>query len=247
MLALPSALSRATLLATLLLPLHTTFSVAQEADAPVTLTGTVVDAASGAPLAGAAVLVEGKRVVYSDAEGRFSVYRVPRGEGAIFVELLGYEPLVSPLDVQGAADLVLELSANPLMLEGIEVVGDRFRRRRNAVATSVRAFERKDLVSTASFSAEEFVRTRAGLVPAPCLVQTIGEDCAYVRGRPEPVTVYVDDARSVGGLAHLQMYRPQDLYLVEVFSGGRQIRAYTNWYFENVTRGKIFPMPILSF
>lgn len=232
------------LLALLLAPLSS--GDAQEADRRA-ITGQVVDAESGTALFGALVAIEGSdRAVLSDAEGRFSLPDVLAGAHQVMVAQLGYDTLrvnAAP----GGAPLTLALTPNPVLLEGIQVVTDRFRRRRNAVASSVRAFDREQLLASAALDARDFVSRTTGLVPTSCLSSMSLTPCAWVRGRPEPVRVYIDDNPTVGGLDHLAMYQPHELYLVEVFSGGRHVRAYTNWYMSQAARGKIFPPPLIFF
>jgi hypothetical protein len=68
--------------------------------APVSVSGTVVDAGTRAPIAGAVISVDGRSIV-ADANGAFVVTLSP-GRRTIEVVAPGYFPLVSPLDV-GAA------------------------------------------------------------------------------------------------------------------------------------------------
>lgn len=219
----------------------------EEAEIAGTIAGRIVDAESGRPLFGALVTIEGTdRGVLSDAEGRFSLSRMLAGEHEIMVAQLGYDTLRIGA-ITGGDPLRLALDPNPVLLEGIRVVTDRFRRRRNAVATSVRAFDREQLLVSASSDAREFVSRNAGLVPTSCLGFASPTPCAWVRGRPQPIRVYIDDNPTVGGLDHLAMYQPHELYLVEVFAGGRHIRAYTNWYMSHAASRKLLPQPLIFF
>ena len=50
--------------------------------------------------------------------------------------------------------------------------------------------------------------------------------------------VYIDERRAAFGLSQLRVYRPEDFYLIEVYSGGRIIRAYTPTFIERMARGE---------
>lgn len=229
-------------LAVLLLPPP---AASQQAESLPRLHGVVVDAESGTPLPGAVVRVGDRRAVIAGAQGRFDFGELPRGSYQVRADQLGYDSLRLVVAHGEGEPLRLALQADPVVLQGIQVVADRFRTRRNAVAASVRAFERSQLLGTAAPDALAFVSERTGLTPIPCPGRLLTVDCAWVRGRQEQVRVYIDDAPTAGGLDHLRMYQPHELYLVEVFSGGRQIRAYTNWYVELAGRGRVTPPFIL--
>lgn len=131
------------------------------------------------------------------------------------------------------------------MLEGIQVVSNRFRRRRNAAATSVAVFERGALLSSSAQNAWQFIQDRTGITRATCWGALEMHSCAHVRGRVRRVAVYIDDMPAPGGLDHLAAYPPHDLYMVEVYGGGRHIRAYTNWYMSLAAKQRLQPMPFV--
>ena len=54
--------------------------------------------------------------------------------------------------------------------------------------------------------------------------------CVLRRGSATEPRVYIDEAPIIGGLQFLGMFRPYELYLVEVYSAGLEIRAYAHWY-----------------
>ena len=73
-----------------------------------------------------------------------------------------------------------------------------------------------------------------------------GSMCTFRRGRMTPVQVYIDETPTFGGLAELESYRPQELFLIEVYGGGSQIRIYTTRFMDRIARsGKLLnPIPI---
>ena len=70
----------------------TTFAQAQTTQ---TIRGQVTDVASGEPMTGATIMVDGQTdmATVSDADGRFAIQKVPVGRHTIKVSFVGYEPL----------------------------------------------------------------------------------------------------------------------------------------------------------
>ena len=70
----------------------TTFAQAQTTQ---TIRGQVTDVASGEPMTGATIMVDGQTdmATVSDADGRFAIQKVPVGRHTIRVSFIGYEPL----------------------------------------------------------------------------------------------------------------------------------------------------------
>jgi hypothetical protein len=240
----PGTLLPPVLLALLLLP---GALAAQESPAARhgQLSGVVVDDRTGEPVRGALVALPGlRRAAVTGERGEFTLPNLAPGEHPLVVTQLGYDTLraSAPVTAGQASELEIGLDPNPVLLEGIRVVADRLQRRRNAVAVSIRAFDRSQLLTSAAGDALDFVSQRSGFARTVCPGSLAGS-CAWVRGRPEPVRVYIDDMPTVGGLDHLAMYRPHELFLIEVVSGGRQVRAYTNWYMEQAAKRRWNPAP----
>ncbi len=64
------------------------------------LTGLVVDEKNQEALAGAAIVVDGKKY-YSDLDGNFAIRNVKPGRYSVAVELISYEPAVMEVDLTG--------------------------------------------------------------------------------------------------------------------------------------------------
>lgn len=211
------------------------------ADGPFALTGTVVDDA-GRPLLGAFVSIEDSEWGSLTGEsGRFELPDVTAGTVSITVELLGYETLRWTGAVRADTPLTLTLAPRPILLEGLEVVTNRFESRRKAAATSVRWFDRSDLATSVEYDVLDFVASRAGLSRVPCR-GTWTTECFMVRGRPVAPTVWIDEAPMIGGMDYLRTFRPHELYMVEVYAGGRQIRAYTPQFMEQAAKVRLQPI-----
>ena len=207
-----------------------------------------LDASTGAPLHGAFVALQYHDWgVLADENGRF-VLRVDRSPAYVVVsENLGYGKNTIELLDEEPEDLEIRLQSSPIQLDGIRVMVDRFRSRRRAVSTSVRAFSREDLLTSASRDVADYIQTRVGRPIRECPVRSaFASMCTFRRGRLTPVQVYIDEMPTLGGLAELESYRPQELFLLEVYGGGSQIRIYTTHFMDRIVRsGKLLnPIPI---
>jgi len=211
------------------------------------LVGRVIDAATGTPLVGAFVHLDGEDWgVLTDDEGGFRLPGVPDGLLSLMVEQLGYVKSVQRARViEGGGPVLLALEPDPVLLEGIQVVTDRFERRRKALAVPSQAFDREELVTSPAFNVLDFVTARTLLRPVPCGTLSFDGICAYVRGSLRPVSVYVDEAPLLGGLDYLEMIDPRELQRVEVYRSGAHIRVYTQAFMERAGRARLTPLGVL--
>ncbi len=211
------------------------------------LTGRVIDATTGAPLVGAFVHLDGEnRGVLTDAEGRFGLPGVFNGMNTVGVEQLGYVDYVETLALpEEAGPVLFALEPDPILLEGIQIVTDRFERRRMALAIPSQAFEREDLIDASSFNVLDFVRTRSFLWTVRCNPSFMDSTCAYYRGRLQPVSVYLDEMPFIGGIDLLTTMHPQELHRIEVYRGGTHIRLYTEQFMKRAGRTRLTPLAIL--
>jgi hypothetical protein len=219
---------------------------AQEPDPPTPfdLVGTVTGEA-GQPLAGAFVSLEGSEWgSLTDEAGRFRIPDVDGGRIALTVQQLGYDTLRWEGPVAAGEALALRLSPRPVVLEGLHVVADRFESRRRGVPRAVRWFDRAALATSPQRTALDFVSTRAGVIEVPCHGRW-SDHCLIVRGRLTEPSVWIDEVPVIGGIEYLDMVHPSELYMVEIYAGGRQIRAYTNQFMERAAETRLMPIPIL--
>lgn len=92
------------------------------------LTGTVVDAETGDPLADANVFIAvSMRGTATDAEGRFRLTNIPLGAQRLYVSVIGYEPEARNLNLREARTYEFEFELQPTVLEseGVVVEGER--------------------------------------------------------------------------------------------------------------------------
>ena len=235
-------------LALIAVALLTRDALAQETTGSVDfdLRGTVVDQASGQSLTGAFVsMTDSEWGSLSNDEGQYRIPRVRAGSVSLTVELLGYETLAWTGTVAEGDMPILQLVPQAIVLEGLRVVTDRFRSRRNATATSVRAFDHDALSTTPQETVLDFVSVRAGLIRTRCSGRAIASVCFFVRGREAESVVYVDEMPVIGGLDYLEVLRPHELYMVEVYGQGRHIRVYTNHFMERAAKKRLRPVALL--
>ena len=207
-------------------------SYAQEKSTPakVEVSGVVLSALTGEPVAAAVEIPGLRRTRYANASGRFSFGRLRPGSYGVMVYALGYKTLIDELVVAERTVVTIELQPDPVVLEGIEVVVSRLEARRLSAPISVRVYEERELLSTTAFDAEEFVRRRA-LWPAR-------PGGFFGLARTASSAVYIDERLAPFGLSQLGFYRPDDFHLIEVYGGGREVRAYTPQYIERLARGE---------
>jgi hypothetical protein len=179
----------------------------------------------------------------TDENGRFVVRNAVPGRLELVVEQLGYETLEWVGVVTPTTTLDLRLAPQPLVLEGLTVVADRFQARRNATATSVRWFDRGALATAPHESTLDFLSAR-GVTRIRCR-SDFGRDCVRVRGQLVVPTVWVDEAPILAGMDYLDVIPPHELYMVEVYASGRHIRAYTSQFMEHSAKTGLHPIPFM--
>lgn len=205
--------------------------------------GVVIDDATGQPLANTLVSIEASEwASLTTEDGRFLLCGVGEGTHVVTAEQLGYATLKAYVETSREGDLnVVRMRPDPILLEGLEVVTDRFERRRKAAATTVRAFDQEDLARSGYWTAAEFVASRAGVFTTIC---EGGTTCVVRRGRKVNPTVYLDEFPLIGGWFQLETLPTSQLYMIEVFSRGAHIRAYTHGFMERAAKVRLAPFPI---
>ncbi len=212
--------------------------VAAQTPSGVTVTGTITDAASGLPVAGAAVIFDHSgRTVWTDDHGRF-VARVEPGAERLTVRQLGYaDARLGATIADGMQPLALTLQPDPVLLKQLEVIGTRLESRSYAALMSVHAFETRELASATSWSVFDFLKSRGAINLMPCRRATM-RWCVWSRGAVIPAQVYLDGGRLYGGIDELEFMPMTDLYRVEVYRRGAYIQVLTSWWVARVARGK---------
>lgn len=151
------------------------------------LRGEVVSSATGEPIAGAWVAMEGYgRGTYSRGNGDFRLPDVPAALRRFDVRALGYMPRTLPLDPT-TGQQVVELDPDPEVLPGLRFLMAHLEDRRNAG----RLFDRESLAFSGAYDLGELLRMRG--------VRRVRKFC-------------LDEETAPG----LQTVPPEDFYMVEI-------------------------------
>lgn len=222
-------------------PAPITAQPACEPDQP-RIVGLVVDAGTAAPLEGTLVsAAESSQAWLTTDSGRFLLCEVGPGTHSVTLERLGYETLTVQATADAAGNVArFQLEPRPILLEGLEIVMDRFSQRRRAAATVVRTFDQAAIARSGQWAAGDFVVSRAGVFMAPCGAGR----CVFYRGTRVSPMVYLDEVPLVGGWSHFETLPTSLLYMVEVYGKGTHIRAYTHAFMERAAQNRLAPLPI---
>ncbi len=262
-----SVLARCTAAFALALALPATTG-AQEAEQPpvrVALDGVVYDVLTGTAVAGAAVYLEDEGYgVLADSLGYFRFEDVAAGFQVVAAIQFGYEESNARIDVpEDGAFLEVELVPQPILLEGVTAVVDnittmerRMRSRRRAAAFQTRAFDQERLLRSAASSLLEFLQWETRHFPVPCpagagvfgvgsrMTPNSSSRCIIRRGRAISPRVYIDEVPAFGGLDDLDTYPTAQIYALEVYSQGAEIRAYTYNFMQRMAHRPMALIPL---
>ena len=212
--------------------------VPQSREAPTfTLAGQIVDAVNERPIIAAVIKVPDlRRFVFSDVRGRFLFPDFPEGTWDIVVAQLGYHTLEGSVTVAEGNGLHFRLEPDPVALEEITAGGltykTRLARRRNRSLAPSYVLEGEALLTSAKDNVWDLVGWQHGFHFEG--YNDFGCPMATIYGVRARVGLYIDDRAVRIGI--FEEFRPQDFALVEVYSYGGAIRAYTQQYLDRMTR-----------
>ncbi len=210
------------------------------------VSGRVMDKASGAPVQTAIIRFEDlQRAVVADSMGRFALDKIPQGTHYVEIARLGYVAATDFVRIIADHDsMLVELVPQPLVLEAVTAIANRLERRRQRVASMVRAFDTKRLATSTS-NLRQFLTSYAAPITNCPAGRSRGTDdnCVIARGDYRPLTVYMNEMPFVG--APLDLYYPHEFELVEYYPGSNMIRLYTTAFLERVAKGKAHISPVL--
>lgn len=236
-------LAAAVALAVLAVALLTRSALAQDIQ-EFDLTGSVVGE-QGRPLVGAEVsLADADWGVLTDRDGRFVLPDLIPGRVELHVRQLGYADarwtgVVGP----GSDAPLVRLEPKAVMLEGLKVVADRFESRRRGYPHASRSFEREDVILSGYSSMADWLHGRGGLFLTDCRTG-FASTCVWSRGSAVAPQVYIDEAPVFAGIQYLSMIQPHEVYRVEIFRRGRQIRVYTQNFMARAARTRLQPIAL---
>jgi hypothetical protein len=220
--------------------------------ASVLVSGVVRNARTGTPVPWASVVLSQDAVrplgrASSDPQGVFSIGEVPTGGYFLRLQAIGYVSRYHVVSVSAPPETMeLEMEPDSVILRGVTRFTGYLRGRRNYAAGINFGYGQDRLHYTAAPSVTQFLELETSLFLVECSAeaQAIGTLCIVARGGAvvEP-SVYIDEIPIMAGLEVLRSYSPSELYLVEVFGGGRSIRAYTYPFMERMARKPMALLP----
>ncbi len=211
--------------------------------------GTVVDASTGRPIAGAQVAVQGTQLgSLTDNRGRFLVLNVPGERVTLRVVMIGYRDLTVTVEV-GRGDLVLEMNETAIALDEIVVTGVAGAQQARAIGNAVSKLRAADVeVIAPAIDIQKMVSAR---VPGVRIMNTGGEvgtgGVMRIRGSssltlPPTPLVYVDGVRvngvdnsaALGGVgfdfaqqpSRINDFNPEDIESIEIIKGPAAATLY---------------------
>ena len=206
-----------------------------------TVSGVVVDGATGMPMPGVHVwLPAEEQGVATDSAGTFQVPGVALGPSLVQVERVGYGRQLRPITVSPEAPPIqLVMRPDSAVFAGLPAVSSALRGRRNSVPTVVIALDAERLRRTGVDDARLVVQNFTHTHVVACQGVARSHWCVEVNGRAIEPNVCIDGVPAWGGLDELQQIRPHELYLVEVYGlTGGTIRAFTHAYIEAMARAE---------
>ncbi len=132
----------------------------------VTITGTVLNADTGEPLAGANVFIKDSFLGAStDANGRYKIQRVPAGEVMLKASYIGFESVTKELvfNPEKTIQVSFELSPVAIQTEQIIVTGSRQPEELASAASSVNVLNRKDIQRRNEFTIDQALHSVPGV------------------------------------------------------------------------------------
>jgi len=210
------------------------------------LVGTILDLGTELPVPDAFIAPQGLLTGFlADSAGRFVLDLPTASVFYLYVERLGYHPTRLQVTASDAAHpLRIMVRPDPVLLEGVEVLVDRYQRRRRFFAGTVRAFDQNTLLRSGSVDALSFVRARGGARVRACPNDPLSW-CVWRRGRLTKMQVCLDEMPLFDGGRALETFLPQDFYLIEVYDQGTQVRAYTEHFVEQTARRRTPVRPLI--
>jgi iron complex outermembrane recepter protein len=166
-----------------------------------TVSGTVLAAETGAPLVGASVVIVGTaRSVLTNAQGQYRL-TAPPGAHAVRARLIGYEPRERAVTVTVGGNVTADfrLTATPLQLNEVVVVGSRTSRTAVETPVPVDVISARELTETGHTEVNQILGTLAPSFNASHQTIADGSDHinpASLRGLgPDQVLVLVNGKR----------------------------------------------------
>jgi len=212
----------------------------------VLLRGQLLDAETLAPVPGAFIALDAEsRGVLSDSSGAFMLPVGTSDAYALKVRQLGYHDLVVTITAESARKpFFLQLSPDPVKIEGLQVLVERFQDRRRGPFGAVDVLDQTLLVKAPGGTGVDLIKREMPFLN-PCDNET-EQLCFNRMGQILPITVCFDGHRVSEMMAELEHVDPRGLYMVEIFRRAGQVHMYSRGYVERLLEAGS-ELPPLSF
>lgn len=212
-----------------------------------TVGGTVLNAVTLRPLAGAQVMIEGtERGALTDANGRFAIANAAGSQVELVVEIIGYREARTTARV-GDTSVRILVDESAVALNEIVVTGQPGGTQRRAIGNSIATVNAASVVGTAPLkSMQELINGRApgvvimpgtGMIGSGSVVRVRGNSSISLSGEP---LIYVDGVRvlnetgsgivvqafSSGVVSRLNDFTPNDVESIEILKGPAAATLY---------------------
>ena len=208
----------------------------------VVLRGTVVHDETRVPVPGAQVVAPLSELsAVTDSLGHFEISFIRDTHYELVTAAIGYAPTRVTLGPEAEhATIELGLEPDEEALASLEVLHDGLEDRRRLRRT--RRLELIEHVELGRSDAENAYNLVRDLTSAqPC------EGLEHLCRLGRRVQLCIDDNNLHRGARELEAYAPSDLWLIEVYREGREIRVYSRWFIDDLIRrrqGEIRRIPM---
>ncbi len=212
----------------------------------IEIKGTVVDEATGEPLAGANVLIKGTTIgAATNADGQFTIRYNPTGNYTLVVSFIGYktfEKEFSPSD--DVSNLQIKLKEDVFQMESIVVTGIANVRSKSRSEVAVARVSAKDLTEMNNYtSIDQLITSKMAGVQLRSSSGNVGSGFRFfirsgggLNGNGQPV-IYIDGVRVDNsqlrpfftggqGLSTLADLNPEEIESIEVLKGPAAAASY---------------------
>jgi hypothetical protein len=217
------------------------------------LRGRVVDAESGRSVPYVTIRAAGASTAATDA-GTFRIRDLAAGQHTVIIEGFGWMPLRTVIDLEADTMMTFAVEPDPITERMIAAQIERITTRSASVGVSRRTIGRAEILDSQTASPIDIIGSRGAVRFRDCIDPSDQERqlnvpmssvrmCIATRGGITRPLVYIDD-RQVCGLEFLHLYTNALLHHIEVFSGGRAIRAYTSQFIERLAADRVPLQPM---
>ena len=190
----------------------------------------------------------------TDDQGIFRLDDAEAGPQLLVVTQFGYRKraVAATITPESSGMMQVALTPRPILLAGVTATVEnvtemeaRLRFRRRAAGFSTQAYDRRQLFRAMSGTPLDFLNQRTLVRGRNLSPRDPEQPVRLSAGTGHRTVGSTWTRRSRGeGLDELETYAVSDIYLMEVFSWGSEIRVYTNRFMEQMARKPIMPIPL---